>query len=60
MLILTRAFAGRTYHIFGNLISWLILSFKPKNASKMTMFMINIHIEVNSVGPDQTAPTGAV
>ena len=26
----------------------------------MTMFMINISIEVNSVSPDQTAPTGAV
>ena len=24
------------------------------------MFMINISIEVNSVSPDQTAPTGAV
>ena len=28
MLILIRAFAGRTYHIVGNLISWLISSFK--------------------------------
>ena len=26
----------------------------------MTMFMINISREVNSVCPDQTAPTGAV
>ena len=26
----------------------------------MTMFMINISKEVNSVSPDQTAPTGAV
>ena len=26
----------------------------------MTIFMINIRIEVNSVSPDQTAPTGAV
>ena len=26
----------------------------------MTMFMINISIEINSVCPDQTAPTGAV
>ena len=53
MLILVRAFAGRKYHSMGNLILLLILSFNPKNASKMALFIINISIEVNSLDPDQ-------